>query len=81
LIGKPWIPTNSYNKSSTCTLLVITDRYIGCGLCASACPEDAILMVKRKAMEEPVKKNVQEMGAKILQEKGILEGFLKVMAK
>lgn len=53
---------------------------IGCGLCASGCPEKAIEMVARQGAEAPPK-NVQEMGVKIMQEKGTLEQFMKVMQK
>jgi NAD-dependent dihydropyrimidine dehydrogenase PreA subunit len=57
---------------------VLDDQCIGCGLCASDCPESAITLTPREAPDEPCK-TVQDMGVKILQEKGILEGYMKVM--
>jgi ferredoxin len=57
---------------------VLDDHCIGFGLCASDCPESAIALTPREAPEEP-SKTVQDMGMKILQEKGILEGDMKVM--
>jgi len=54
------------------------DHCIGCGLCASDCPEDAIIMAVREDADIPAE-TVQDMGMKILQEKGILEGYMKVM--
>ena len=51
---------------------------IGCGLCVTGCPAEAIKLVERKQIPSiPV--TVREMGAKVLQEKGRLDAFLKIM--
>ena len=51
---------------------------IGCGLCVTGCPTEAIKLVERKQIPSiPV--TVREMGAKVLQEKGRLDAFLKIM--
>jgi formate hydrogenlyase subunit 6/NADH:ubiquinone oxidoreductase subunit I len=51
---------------------------IGCGLCVTGCPTDAIVLEERKTLPA-TPATASEMGSKILQEKGRLEAFLKVM--
>ena len=51
---------------------------IGCGLCVTGCPTGAIELTERKQIPS-VPATIKEMGAKVLQEKGRLEAFLKVM--
>lgn len=51
---------------------------IGCGLCVTGCPVDAIVLEERK-QPPPITASVTEMGAKVLQEKGRLDAFLKIM--
>ena len=51
---------------------------IGCGLCVSGCPMDAIVLEERKQLPA-IPATVTEMGAKVLQEKGRLDAFLKIM--
>ncbi|MFX1289003.1 MAG: ATP-binding protein, partial [Promethearchaeota archaeon] len=48
--------------------LVNRDLCLGCGLCASVCPEEAISLKPRKDAEEPFNR-VLEMGAAILEAK------------
>lgn len=51
---------------------------IGCGLCVSSCPTGAMGLIERaEILTTPA--TVSEMGMKILQEKGRLEAFLKIM--
>ena len=51
---------------------------IGCGLCVSSCPTGAMVLIERA--EIPVTPaTVTEMGMRVLQEKGRLEAFLKIM--
>jgi len=51
---------------------------IGCGLCVTGCPAGAIILTERhQAPSTPA--TVSEMGMKILQEKGRLDAFLKIM--
>lgn len=59
---------------------VSAEKCIGCGLCVTGCPEDALELVERKVRPE-IPKNVQEMGLKIVQEKGKLEAFIKIMQR
>ena len=54
------------------------EKCIGCGLCVSTCVSDAMGLVERKQMPS-VPATTQEMAVKILQEKGRLESFMKVM--
>ena len=51
---------------------------IGCGLCVTGCPPEAIELVERKQIPL-VPATIQDMAAQVLQEKGRLEAFMKVM--
>jgi Na+-translocating ferredoxin:NAD+ oxidoreductase subunit B len=51
---------------------------IGCGLCVSTCPTGAMSLTERKPVPA-VPATTREMNAKVLQEKGRLEAFRKVM--
>ncbi len=46
----------------------------------TGCPEKTISLVER-ADAPSVPANIQELGVKVLQEKGKLEGFMKVMQR
>jgi len=61
------------NKSAS----VIAARCIGCGLCASTCPESAISMVRRQSSVIPPA-TVEEMAVRVLKEKGRLEDYVKL---
>lgn len=51
---------------------------IGCGLCVSGCPAGALVLIEREKVPS-IPTTVAEMGMKVLQEKGRLEAFLKIM--
>lgn len=50
---------------------VDTGRCIGCGLCVPTCPEDAISLVE-KPDQDPVPKDMVDMGVRILKDRGLL---------
>jgi electron transport complex protein RnfB len=58
--------------------VINVDECIGCGLCVSGCPVDAIELAERQLIPA-VPASIKEMGAKVLQEKGRLDAFLKIM--
>ena len=61
-------------------LTVDTAKCLGCGLCVSACPTEALSMEVRQ--DPPaVPKTMQEMAMTMLQEKGKLERFIEIMQK
>ena len=55
-------------------------RCIGCGLCASACDAEAIVLIPREGVEAPPA-TASEMGLRALTEKGRAEEFLKLMKR
>jgi Na+-translocating ferredoxin:NAD+ oxidoreductase subunit B len=58
--------------------VVNVEECIGCGLCVTGCPTEAIELEERKRLPS-IPATIQEMGAKVLQEKGRLDAFLKIM--
>jgi len=48
---------------------------IGCGLCVTACPTEALSLVRRDPLPE-IPATTQEMGMKVLMEKGKLEAYM-----
>ena len=51
---------------------------IGCGLCVTGCAPEAIELVERKQFPA-IPATIQDMAVQVLQEKGRLEAFMKVM--
>jgi Fe-S-cluster-containing hydrogenase component 2 len=58
--------------------VVNVQECIGCGLCVTGCPAGVIKLIERKQLPS-IPATIQEMGAKVLQEKGRLDAFLKIM--
>ncbi|HQI01274.1 MAG TPA: 4Fe-4S binding protein [Deltaproteobacteria bacterium] len=58
--------------------LLSPEKCIGCGLCVSACPAEAIALIRR-AEPPQVLPTLNELGIKVLTEKGKIEAYLSQM--
>ncbi|HQJ09621.1 MAG TPA: 4Fe-4S binding protein, partial [Deltaproteobacteria bacterium] len=58
--------------------LLSPEKCIGCGLCVSACPAEAIALISR-AEPPQVLPTLNELGIKVLTEKGKIEAYLSQM--
>jgi Fe-S-cluster-containing hydrogenase component 2 len=52
---------------------IIDGRCIGCGLCVSACPTEALSMVKKSGMEPPPKDFLRDTLQRIRSERRAIE--------
>ena len=60
--------------------VVESSSCIGCGLCVSGCPENAMRLEPRP--DPPaLPETVMEMGLKVAADKGRLERFMNIMAR
>ena len=57
-----------------------SDICLGCGLCVSTCPADAIELKKREITPD-IPATIQDMGMKILSEKGKLDAFMEILMR
>lgn len=57
--------------------VVTAEKCIGCGLCVTACPAEALVLVRRSNPPEVPATN-QEMLGKVLAEKGKLQDFIRL---
>lgn len=76
-----WEKINIPVKAITITddlAFVNENECIGCGLCVTGCAPEAIELVERKQFPA-IPATIQDMAVQVLQEKGRLEAFMKVM--
>ncbi|MFA6451013.1 MAG: 4Fe-4S binding protein [bacterium] len=55
--------------------VISAEQCIGCGLCVTGCPTDAMKLVRREIIKKTAKNN-RDMGVTILMEKGRLQDFM-----
>lgn len=73
-------PAKAIELNESNTAVVDEDKCIGCGLCVSGCPSTAMRLIDRKeVIETPA--NGQELGFKVLSEKGKLQAFMANLKK
>jgi ferredoxin len=73
-------PAGAIGLSPNNTAVVDEDKCIGCGLCVSGCPASAMRMIERKDPAD-IPANGQELGFKVLTEKGKLAAFMTNLKK